>query len=103
MNSHLQVGVDERDKSTEVSIHAGVVRLSTANTPGNRTEQNLGGSINDGTAAVALARVLSAFIQSSAEHSFRDVVLTIGGTAVSARDYGDIDLLQKRRASTALS
>lgn len=55
----LHVAADERVQAANPSVDSSAVRLSTALTPRDDTDESSRGGGNDGAAAVSLARVLT--------------------------------------------
>jgi hypothetical protein len=90
---HLQVGVDESEKSRQTSVDTRLTGLSTSITPRNGTNQSLA-SIDNGATAVTLARVLASGSQTSAEHGVGDLRRAVVGTAISAGDDRNGDLAE---------
>lgn len=95
-----QVGGDEGQQSTNTSIDTGLVRRSAALAPRNETNK-LAVCVDNGTAAVTLARVLAACGQTGAEHVVGDLSDAVVLAAGCARDDGDIDLAQRRGRGAA--
>jgi len=90
----LQVGSNEATESSlaNVGVHTRGVGGSAAITPRNGTEEDLGGLVDDRTAGVTLARVLSTLGETGAEHlggNSRGAVRRLAG---AARDDRNINL-----------
>jgi hypothetical protein len=91
---YLQVAGNEAVKvrCSKVGVNTGRTSSSAALTPRNNTEQDARGGVDNGTARVTLARVLSALGKTSAEHGAGDAAGSVVGVAGGARDDGDVDL-----------
>lgn len=100
-NRRLEVGIDEANKGAESAVDTSEAGLSTAIAPRNETLEDAVG-IDDGAAAVALARVLATLGLSGAEHVGGDSRPAVLGLAGGTRDDGDGNLPQgggERRAA----
>jgi hypothetical protein len=91
---YLQVAGDEAVHASQanVGVDTGGTGGGATLTPGNNTELDAGGLVDNGAARVTLARVLSALGQTSAEHGGGDAAGSVVGVAGSARDDGHVDL-----------
>lgn len=90
---HLQVGVNERAKSTNASVDTRLAGSGAALTPGNKTNELLGAADN-GASTVTLAGVLATSGETGAEHVVGDLGDAVVVAAGSAGDDGHIDLEQ---------
>jgi hypothetical protein len=90
----LQVTSDERKQAANSSVNSREVGLGATLAPGDNANQSAAGGVDDGTAAVSLARVLATLSQASTEHVGGDSRSTILGSAGCARDNRDGDLPQ---------
>lgn len=100
-NRRLEVGIDEANKGAESAVDTSEAGLSTAIAPRNETLEDAVG-IDDGAAAVALARVLATLGLSGAEHVGGDSRPAVLGLASGTRDDGDGNLVEsggERRAA----
>lgn len=93
VDQRLSVGIDERAESTNTSVDTRLSSLSTAITPGNKTNKSLA-RVNNGASRVTLARVLATSRNTSAEHGVSDLADGVVVAAGSARDDGYVDLAQ---------
>jgi hypothetical protein len=91
---YLQVAGNEAShgRLAKVGVDTGSTSCRTALTPRDNTELDARGGVDDGAAAVTLARVLAALGESSAEHGGGDGAISIVGVAGGARDDGNINL-----------
>lgn len=78
---YLQVAVDERQNSSDTSVDTRLASGSTALTPRDKADEDAGASVDDWAAAVALAGVLAASSETSAEHVVSDGRRAIVGSA----------------------
>lgn len=88
------MGVDEGQNSSDTSVHTRLVRLRTAITPRNQSNENPSAGVDKRATAITLARVLSTSGETCADHVGSDSRLTVIGPACCARHNGDIDLLE---------
>jgi hypothetical protein len=91
---YLQVAGDEavEEGKTKVGVDTWRTGSSAALTPRNNTDLDLGAGVDDGTARVTLARVLSTLGKTSAEHGGGDGTVAVVGVAGSTADDGNVDL-----------
>jgi hypothetical protein len=94
----LDPGVDRG--ISNASIYTRLSSFSTALTPRNSAQKSLG-PVNDGAAAVTLARVLASSGQTGTPHAVGDLRRAVVSPALGARDNRDGDLSQSSRKSGA--
>lgn len=98
----LRVGGDEgADRGgTNTGVDTRSVGLSATITPGNETNEGLGG-VDNGASRVTLARVLSTLGKTSTEHVGGDLVAGVDGLILrgtsGAGNYRDADLAESGR------
>jgi len=90
----LQVGSHEATERslTNVGVDTRCVGGSAALTPGNSTDKDLGGLVDDRATRITLARILTTLGQTSAEHLSGDGRCAVRGLARAARDNRYVNL-----------
>jgi hypothetical protein len=98
----LDVGVNERAERANASVDTRLTSLSTAITPGDKTNEGLG-RVDNGASRVTLARVLATSSNTGTEHGVSDLADGVVVAASGAGDDGHVDLAQGGGRGSALS
>lgn len=90
----VSVGCEPVKEVGNLGVDSGVSGTGTSDSPGNDSDEVSGAGFNHGATRVSLARVLTASIQTSADHGIGNIGFSIGGTAFGISDDGNGDGLQ---------
>lgn len=92
---------DPVDVVWDRSINAGVIWTGTPTSPGDNSDQSA--TRVEGATGVSLARVLSTFWESSADHALDDFLLWVSALALSIVDEWDGDVLKNGSKRSTLT